>query len=115
MKPVMCWDFLISNFSVGEPCTGHQYAEAHWSRGGDYQEELAALLWDAQPVSNQRGNLKLLSSLLFKITITIHLMTVLEKHSILHAIICIINEESTILFKRLRDVYRLKCVSYVMC
>lgn len=42
--------------SVGEPCTGYLYAKAHWSRGGGYQEELATLLRDAQPVSNQRGN-----------------------------------------------------------
>lgn len=53
----MCLDFLMAFLlsvveSVGEPCTGHLYAKTHWTRGGDYQEELAALLRDAQPVSN---------------------------------------------------------------
>lgn len=42
--------------SAEEPCSGYHYAKAHWPRGGDYQEELAALLRDAQPVSNQTGN-----------------------------------------------------------
>lgn len=39
-----------------EPCAGKHNAKAHRPRGGDYQKELAALLRDAQPVSNQRGN-----------------------------------------------------------